>query len=139
AAEEAKLGLIFPRVGVTTELGSTYLLPRLIGASRAAEMMLTGRHFSAHECLAMGLLSYVTPADRLIPKAREIAGEMLQCSPTALDYTRRALYQGMDGTIETAMQFESFAIGRCYESVEHKEYVTAFMEKRRPDFSRSKR
>jgi enoyl-CoA hydratase/carnithine racemase len=139
AAEEAKLGLIFPRVGVTTELGSTYLLPRLIGASRAAEMMLTGRHFSARECLAMGLLSYVTPADRLIPKAREIAGEMLQCSPTALDYTRRALYQGMDGTIETAMQFEAFAIGRCYESAEHKEYVTAFMEKRRPDFSRSKR
>ncbi|MFI5352355.1 MAG: enoyl-CoA hydratase/isomerase family protein [Candidatus Binatales bacterium] len=136
AAEEAKLGLIFPRVGVVTELGSTYLLPRLIGASRAAEMMLTGRHFTASECLEMGLLSHVTPADRLMAKAREIAGEMLQCSPTALDYTRRALYQGLDGTMETAMQFEAFAIGRCYESPEHKEYVTAFTEKRKPDFRR---
>ena len=136
AAEEAKLGLIFPRVGVVTELGSTYLLPRLIGASRAAEMMLTGRHFTARECLEMGLLSHVTPADRLMAKAREIAGEMLQCSPTALDYTRRALYQGLDGTMETAMQFEAFAIGRCYESPEHKEYVTAFTEKRKPDFRR---
>ncbi len=136
AAEEAKLGLIFPRVGVVTELGSTYLLPRLIGASRAAEMMLTGRQFTARECLEIGLLSHVTPADRLIAKAREIAGEMLQCSPTALDYTRRALYQGLDGTMETAMQFESFAIGRCYESPEHKEYVTAFTEKRKPDFRR---
>ncbi len=136
AAEEAKLGLIFPRVGVVTEIGSTYLLPRLIGASRAAEMMLTGRHFTARECLEMGLLSHVTPADRLMAKAREIAGEMLQCSPTALDYTRRALYQGLDGTMETAMQFEAFAIGRCYESPEHKEYVTAFTEKRKPDFRR---
>src|ERR1700674_3605216 len=123
-AEEAKLGLIFPRVGVVTELGSTYLLPRLIGASRAAEMMLTGRHFTARECLEMGLLSHVTPADRLMAKAREIAGEMLQCSPTALDYTRRALYQGLDGTMETAMQFEAFAIGRCYESPKPKEYAT---------------
>ncbi len=136
AAEEAKLGLIFPRVGVTTELGSTYLLPRLIGVSRAAEMLLTGRHFTARESLAMGLLSYVTPADGLIVKAREIAGEMLQCSPTALDYTRRALYQGLDGTMETAMQFEVFALERCSQSPEHKEYVTAFVEKRKPDFRR---
>jgi enoyl-CoA hydratase/carnithine racemase len=138
AAEEAKIGVIFPRVGLVTELGSTYLLPRLIGASRAAEMMLTGRQFSARECLEMGLVSHVTPADRLIAKAREIAGEMLQCSPTALAYTRRALYQGLDGTMENAMAFEVFSIERCYRSPEHKEYVTAFMEKRKPDFRRVK-
>ncbi len=136
AAEEAKLGVIFPRVGLITELGSTYLLPRLIGTSRAAEMMLTGRQFAARECLEMGLVSRVAPADRLVAAARELAGEMLQCSPTALAYTRRALYQGLDGTMETAMQFEGFAIERCYQSPEHREYVTAFVEKRKPDFRR---
>jgi enoyl-CoA hydratase/carnithine racemase len=136
AAEEARIGVIFPRVGLVTELGSTYLLPRLIGASRAAEMMLTGRQFSARECLEMGLVSHVAPAKDLPAKAREIAAEMLQCSPTSLAFTRRALYQGLDGTMETAMQFEGFAIERCYQSPEHKEYVTAFVEKRKPDFRR---
>lgn len=136
AAEEAKIGVIFPRVGLVTELGSTYLLPRLVGVSRAAEIMLTGRQFSARECLEMGLVSHVAPAAGLNAKAREIAGEMLQCSPTSLAFTRRALYQGLDGTMETAMQFEGFAIERCYQSPEHKEYVTAFMGKRKPDFRR---
>ncbi len=69
----------------------------------------------------------------------EIAGEMLQCSPTSLALTRRALYAGMEGTIENAMQFESLAIERCYQSAEHKEYVSAFMEKRKPDFRRVKK
>lgn len=138
AAENARIGVIFPRVGLITELGSTYLLPRLIGVSRAAEMMLTGKQFTAQECLAMGLVSHVTAPDQLMAKAREIAGEMLQCSPTSLAYTRRALYQGLDGTIETAMQYEGFAIERCYSSAEHKEYVGAFMEKRKPDFRRRK-
>ncbi len=61
-AEEAKLGFIFSRVGLMTELGSSYFLPRLVGVSRAAEMLLTGRHYTAAECLAMGLVSQVVPA-----------------------------------------------------------------------------
>ncbi len=137
ASDNAMIGVIFPRVGLITELGSTYLLPRLIGASRAAEMMLTGRRFSAQECLANGLLSHVTAPDKLMDKAHELASEILECSPTSVAYTRQALYQGLDGTIETAMQFEGFAIERCYASPEHKEYVSAFMEKRKPDFRRA--
>ncbi len=66
AAEEVGMGVIFPRVGLMMELGSTYLLPRLIGASNAAEMMLTGRQFTAQECHRMGLLSYVVPGDNLM-------------------------------------------------------------------------
>ncbi len=139
AAEEAKIGLVFPRVGLITELGSTYLLPRLVGTSNAAEIMLTGRPFTAQECHRMGLVSHVVPGDKLMLKAHEIAGEMLQCSPTSLALTRRALYAGMEGTIENALQFESLAIERCYQSAEHKEYVSAFMEKRKPDFRRVKK
>jgi enoyl-CoA hydratase/carnithine racemase len=136
ASDNAMMGVIFPRVGLITELGSTYILPRLIGVSRAAEMMLTGRRFSANECLNMGLLSYVTPPDKLIAKARELTGEIIQCSPTSIALTKQALYEGLEGTLETAMHYEGFAIERCYSSAEHKEYVTAFMEKRKPDFSR---
>src|SRR5262249_40162074 len=104
--------------------------------ARAAEMMLTGKQYTAGECLEMGIVSQVTPVGQVMAKARELAGEMLQCSGTSLGYTKRALYQGLDGTLETAMQFEMFALEKCYTSAEHKEYVTAFMEKRKPDFSK---
>ena len=139
ASDNAKMGVIFPRVGLMSELGSSYLMPRLIGLARTAEMMLTGRQYPAAECLAMGLVSRVVPVKDLATTARELAGDMLQCSPTSLAFTRRALYQGLDGTLETAMAFEGFALEKCYVSPEHKEYVTAFMEKRKPDFKRAKR
>jgi len=139
ASENAKMGVIFGRVGVMAELGSTYLLPRMIGLARASEMMLTGKQYTAAECLQMGLISQVTPAGKVMEKARELAGEMLQCSPTSQAFTKHAIHQALDGTLETAMQFETFALEKCYVSAEHKEYVTAFMEKRKPDFSKVKR
>lgn len=138
ASDNAKMGVIFPRVGLMSELGSSYLMPRLIGLARTAEMMLTGRQYPAAECLAMGLVSRVVPLKDLAATARELAGDMLQCSPTSLAFTRRALYQGLDGTLETAMAFEGFALEKCYVSPEHKEYVAAFLEKRKPDFKKVK-
>jgi enoyl-CoA hydratase/carnithine racemase len=138
ASDNARMGLIFPRVGLMSELGSSYLMPRLIGLARTAEMMLTGRQYSAEQCLAMGLVSQVFHAAELTAKTRELAGEMLDCSPLSLALTRRALYQGLDSTLETAMQFEGFALEKCYVSPEHKEYVSAFMDKRKPDFRKIK-
>lgn len=135
-ADSAKVGFIFARVGMMPELGSTYLLPRLVGASRAAEMMLTGRHYTAGECLAAGLVSQVAPADQLMAKAREIAGEILLGSPLSLALTRRALANAESGTLAAAIDFEVFALDKCSASPEHKEYVNAFMEKRKPDLSR---
>lgn len=136
-AADAQTGFIFARVGLMAELGSTYFLPRLIGASRAAEMMLTGRRYSAAECLAMGLVSAVVPAANLIAKARELATEIAQGSPLSVAMLRRAIFQGLDGTLEHAMEFENFALERCARSPEHREYVSAFMEKRKPDSRRS--
>ena len=118
------------------ELGSSYLLPRLIGASRAAEVMLTGRHYSAAECLQMGLVSTVVPADAILTKAREIAAEIILGSPLSLALTRRAVQQGLTGSLESAMEYESFALERCYSSPEHREYVSVFLEKRAPDLAR---
>jgi enoyl-CoA hydratase/carnithine racemase len=135
-AEEAKLGFIFSRVGLMTELGSSYFLPRLVGVSRATEMLLTGRHYTAAECLAMGLVSRVVPATNLMAKARELAAEIVQGSPLSLSLTRHAIYNGLNGTVDNALEFEGLALERCYASAEHKEYVSAFMEKRKPDLSR---
>jgi enoyl-CoA hydratase/carnithine racemase len=135
-ADTAKVGFIFARVGLMPELGSSYFLPRLIGASRAAEVMLTGRHYSAAECLQMGLVSAVVPADTVLAKAREMAAEIALGSPRSLALTRRAVQQGLNGSLESAMEFEGFALDQCYSSPEHKEYVSAFLEKRKPDLTR---
>ena len=72
----------------------------------------------------------------MIDQAREIAAEIIKGSPLSLALTRRALYQGLNGTLESAMEFEGFALDQCYASAEHKEYVSAFLEKRNPDLSR---
>ena len=94
ASDNAKMGVIFPRVGLMSELGSSYLMPRLIGLSRTAEMMLTGRQYPAAECLAMGLVSRVVPFADLPATARELAGDMLQCSPTSLAYHAQGAVPG---------------------------------------------
>jgi enoyl-CoA hydratase/carnithine racemase len=130
-AEGATMGFIFPRVGLMTELGSSFFLPRLVGVARATEMLLTARHYSAQECLTMGVVTQVIAAERLISQAREIAGEIIQSSPTSLALTRRAIQNGITGTLENALEFEAFALDRCYTSPEHKEYVAAFMQKRK--------
>lgn len=135
-ADTAKMGFIFSRVGLMPELGSSYFLPRLIGASRAAEVMLTGRHYTAAECLQMGLVSAVVPTDNVIGKAREMAAEIILGSPLSLALTRRGLHQALNGTLESAMEFEGFALSQCYSSPEHREYVSAFLEKRKPDLGR---
>ncbi len=137
-ADGAKIGFIFPRVGLMTELGSSYFLPRLVGVARATEMLLTGRHYSAQECLAMGVVTHITAANTLMSRVHEIAGEIFQGSPTSLALTRRAIHNGLMGTLENALEFEAFALEQCYTSTEHKEYVTAFMEKRKPNLQRQR-
>jgi enoyl-CoA hydratase/carnithine racemase len=137
-ADDAKVGFIFPRVGLMSELGSSYFLPRLVGVARATEMMLTGRHYPAAECVTMGLATRAVPPEKLVSSARELAAEIALGSPTSLALTRRAIANGMAGTLDNALEFESFALERCYTSPEHKEYVNAFMEKRKPDLRKVK-
>ena len=87
----------------------------------------------------MGLASQVVPAEAVLAKAREIAAEIAQGSPMSIALTRRALNQGLTGSLESAMEFEGFALDQCFASAEHKEYVSAFLEKRKPDLSRTRK
>lgn len=135
-AEDAKVGFIFARVGLMAELGSTYFLPRLVGASRAAEMMLTGRRYGAPECLSMGLVSDIATPGEAAAKARQIAQEIAEGSSLSVELLRQAIFQGLDGTLEHATAFENFALEKCSRSAEHNEYVSAFLERRKPDLSR---
>ena len=134
AAAEAQIGFLFSRMGVMAELGSTYLLPRLVGTARACELMLTGRRFSAAECAEMGLVNRVVPRAELHAATQALAAEIAQCAPLSIALTRQAIYQGWDSTFDAQVRFEGYALDHLYRSADHAEAVAAFREKRAPEF-----
>jgi enoyl-CoA hydratase/carnithine racemase len=135
AAEDAQIGFLFTRMGVMAELGSTYLLPRLVGTARACELMLTGRRFTAAECAEMGLVNRVVPRAGLAAAAHALAVEIAECAPLSIALTRQALYQGLDSTFEAQLRFEAYALDHLYRTEDHAEAVRAFREKRAPRFA----
>ena len=134
AAEEAKMSFLFPRMGVMAELGSTYLLPRLVGLGRACEMMFTGKMYTAAECERAGLVNHVAPGAQLLTFAADMAREIDQCAPQSVALTRQALYQGLQTTFEAQVRHEGFTLEYLYRSADHAEAVRAFKEKRAPVF-----
>jgi enoyl-CoA hydratase/carnithine racemase len=135
AADNAEIGFLFSRMGVMAELGSTYLLPRLVGTARACELMLTGKRFTAIECERMGLVNRVVPHAELAATARALAEEIGRCAPLSIALTRQALYQGLEGTFEAQIRFEAYALDHLYRTEDHAEAVAAFRDKRAPVFS----
>jgi enoyl-CoA hydratase/carnithine racemase len=135
AAAEAQIGFLFSRMGVMAELGSTYLLPRLVGTARACELMLTGKRFSAEECERMGLVNRVVPRAELLSAAQALAAEVAQCAPLSIMLTRQALYQSLDSSFEAQLRFEGYALDHLYRTADHAEAVAAFREKRPPRFA----
>jgi enoyl-CoA hydratase/carnithine racemase len=109
AADDAKLGLTFAKLGLLPGLGSTYLLPRLVGRARALELVLTARVVPAREALEMGLVNRVVPAAELAKEARETAGRMAECAPAVLAAAKRALHLGAASTMAEAMRHEQEA------------------------------
>jgi enoyl-CoA hydratase/carnithine racemase len=134
ACPEAQIGFLFSRMGVMAELGSTYLLPRIVGTARACELMLTGRRFSAAECAQMGLLNHVVPRAELLDAGRALAREISQCAPLSIMLTRQAIYQGLENSFESQVRFEGYVLDHLYRTTDHAEAVAAFREKRPPRF-----
>jgi 2-(1,2-epoxy-1,2-dihydrophenyl)acetyl-CoA isomerase len=106
AAARAKLGLTFAKLGLLPGLGSTHLLPRLVGIAKAQELVLTGRIIRAEEALEIGLVNRVVEPEELQEEARSLAAEMAAIDPAVLAATKRALYYGASATMAEAMQNE---------------------------------
>lgn len=138
AAKSLRIAPSFLKVGVTgAELGLSYLLPRLIGASAAAELMLTGRELDADEARALGLVARVVADDALDAAVAEIAQRMLAASPLGLRLTKDAITTGlMAASLEAAIEIECRSQALAFESGAFAEGLAAFAEKRAPDFSR---
>jgi enoyl-CoA hydratase/carnithine racemase len=107
AADSAKLGVTFTKLGILPGLGSTRLLPRLVGPAKALELVLTARVIPASEAAAIGLVNRVVPADVLLEEARTMAGAMAACRPEVLAAAKRLLRAGESASTGEAMRNEA--------------------------------
>jgi enoyl-CoA hydratase/carnithine racemase len=106
AASGAKLALNFAKLGILPGLGSTHLLPRLVGIARALDLVLSARTVLAEEAVQIGLVHQVVAADSLLAEARTRAAAMAECRPEVLAAAKRALHHGASATMEEAMRSE---------------------------------
>ncbi|MEB2283277.1 MAG: enoyl-CoA hydratase [Polyangiaceae bacterium UTPRO1] len=137
AAAGARMGFVFTRRGIVPEACSSWFLPRLVGISRAAEWIYTGRVFTAEEALAAGLVSRVVPAEALLEAAHDLAREMADgTSAMSVALSRQMLWRmlGADHPME-AHKVDSRAIFAMGQSADAHEGVASFLEKREPRFT----
>ena len=137
ASENAKIGFVFARRGLVAEGASTWFLPRIVGMSKAAEWLYTGRVFGSQEALVHGLVTEVLPPNALIPRAREIALEIAQnTSAISVALCRQLLWKmaGADHPME-AHKIDSKAIWWSFQQPDAREGITSFLEKRPPRFT----
>jgi enoyl-CoA hydratase/carnithine racemase len=134
AADTAKLAPAFARRGVLPESGGTWLLPRLVGWAKAAEIAFTGRTLLAEECLALGLVNRVVPADLLAKEVRALAEEIAANAPLAVQATKRMMRMGQDETFEANVHHVFLQLLPLFRSKDFQEGVAAFVERRAPKF-----
>jgi len=136
ASESARIGIVFNRRGIIPEVGSPWLLPRIVGVSRAAELMYTGRILNAQEALEYGLVSRVVKDEELMPTARELAKDIaVNCAPVSVALTKHMLYQFlMEPDAEKAVRINHQYFDWTGLQADAKEGVASFMEKRDPDW-----
>lgn len=136
ATSAAKMNAAYIRVGVGgCDMGSGYLLPRLVGLSVASELLLTGRFLSADRAKAVGLVSDVVADDKLLETGLAFAAEMTRTSPMGLRLTKQSLNALIDAPgIDAALMIEDRQQVMLLETSDHREAVAAFRERRDPSY-----
>jgi len=134
AAPGIKLGLNFVRLGLHPGMGATYLLPRLVGAAHAAQLLLTGLPIDAEEGMRIGLINRVYPPEQLLPAAREIAEQIADAAPLAVARAKTSIYRGIERSLESAIEAEAYAQALDFATDDVAEGIRAFYDKRAPVF-----
>jgi enoyl-CoA hydratase len=136
AAPAARFGVAFVRIGLSgCDIGVSWLLPRLIGASRAFELMLTGRVIDAAEADRLGLVSRVVEDRPVVDAALDVADEILANSPTGVWMTKEVMWSQLEvGSLQAGIDLENRTQIMTSMTEDLREAVTAFVEKRPPRF-----
>ena len=135
AADDATFGLTEVSLGIIPGGGGTQSLPRLIGRQRAKELIFSARRIPAAEALRLGLVNHVVPRPELMPRAVELAREIMRNGPFAVRQAKWAIDHGVDASFEDGLEREHEAYMRAIASQDRQEGIAAFNEKRPPRFS----
>ena len=130
ASEKAKFGQPEVGLGITPGFGGTQRLPRIVGVSKAMELILTAKVIGAAEAKSIGLVSEVYPPEELMPKAMEMAEAICANAQIAVCESKRCIRMGMQTDIQTGSAFEAEAFGVCCGTEDKNEGMGAFLEKR---------
>lgn len=136
AAPNARFQLPFVPLGIVPEFGSTYLLPLLAGYQRAAELLLLGQPFDADKAREVGIVSRVVAKEALLATAREAALALAGLPPESIRLTKRLMKKRHGAALADTIAEETRLFTERLASPEAKEAMSAFLEKRKPDFSR---
>ena len=131
ASEKAKFGQPETGLGITPGFGGTQRLPRIVGVSKAMELILTAKTIGAEEAKAIGLVSEVYPAEELMDKAMELAQAICANAPIAVAESKRCIRMCMQTDISTGAAFEAEAFGVTCGTEDKNEGMGAFLEKRK--------
>lgn len=137
ASTEAKFGMLFVKMGVTPELASSHFLVQRVGFGAANEMCLTGRLYTGEEAFAKRLADRLVQPENLLPAAQELASEIAANPSRQLRWVKQLITEnGSETDIKKVHEREGKVLAQAYDSAEHHEAVSAFLEKRQPVFNR---
>jgi enoyl-CoA hydratase/carnithine racemase len=134
ASDQARLGAVFTKRGIVPESGGSWLLPRLLGWAKAAELAFRGAMLSADEALRLGLVNTVVPHDRLMSETETWANEISGNAPLAVQATKRMMRLGLEESFEANVHHVYLQLLPLFGSQDFREGIQSFLEKRDPRF-----
>jgi len=134
AAQSAKLAAAFTRRGVLPESGGTWILPRLVGWARAAEIIFTGRTLGAEQCAELGLVNKVVPDELLMKETLALANEIAANAPLAVQAAKRMMRMGLAEGFDDHVHHVYLQLLPLFASKDFQEGMRSFLEKRKPEF-----
>ena len=134
ASETALIGDSHVQRGFVPDNGGQWMLPRLVGWARAAEIMFLGELSDARTAEHMGLVNKVVPADELWPETMKWAERIASNAPLAVQLLKRSMRLGLESSLEMALEESILRIRFMFQTEDAREAITAFWEKRKPEF-----
>lgn len=134
ASEKASIGQTFNRIGLHPDWGGTYFLPRLVGPSKAIELVFGGDMIDAAEAYRIGLFSRIVPHEQLEHTTKEMARALAEKPPVATALAKKAIYRSAGSTLEQMLDIELDNQLTCFKSEDAREGLQAFLDKRKPEF-----
>jgi enoyl-CoA hydratase/carnithine racemase len=133
-ADNAKMAASYVKRGIVPESGGTWFLPRMIGWSKAAELIFTGRSVDAAECLALGLVSKLASGEKVMEEATALALQIAENAPLAVQASKRMMRMGLEESFPTHVHHVFLQLLPLIRTADFTEGVMSFLEKRKPVF-----